>query len=95
MWEIAKRRSSDSRTILFEDSLNVVDQAIMGREPNIKLVNIVKLGQISGLRTPLHAWKGVLEPLIGIDRQCVFCSNNRNPLFVARSITRWMAATPE
>ena len=88
MWEIANSRSQDSKIGLFEDLLNLVDQATIGKEPNITFVNIVKLGQISGSTTPLHARKGVLEPLIGIDRQCVLCSDNRNLLFVAKSMTR-------
>ena len=67
MWPTARRRSQNIRMALLVDLLNVVDQAIIGRAPNMTLLTMVKLRTTSGLPTPAHAMNGMLAPGIGRD----------------------------
>ena len=95
MWPTAMRRSQNIRIALLADLLNVVDQATIGRAPNITLLTMVILRPVSGSETPAHATNGVLAPKMGRDSQCDFAFCKSSLSFVAKRTIIWIAATPE
>ncbi len=95
MCPTARRRSQNIRITLLVDLLNVVDQASIGRAPNMTLPTMVILGSRSRSVTPAHAKNGVLAPGMGRDSQCDFAFGTFSLLFVVKRMIKWMAATPE
>lgn len=80
---------------LLADFLNVVDQADMGKAPNMTQLTICTVAETSESTIPAHAMNSMLDPGIGIDSQRVAACGGYNLLFVAKTMSKWIAATAE
>jgi len=93
-WPTARRRSQWIKIDLLVDCRNVVDHTAMGRAPSMALLTIFMERLVSGSMMLVHARNEASALGTGIDSQRDNFWGILNLLFVAKRMTRWMAATP-